>query len=467
MTPAAVRTAPPAPSLRPKTSEDGPHARIAFGVGRRARFLGGLAAPVLFSLTPHAPAAEPPPPVALTAPAPAAAQVFDLHACGDYAVEHQPAVAAARASLAAAQLKADAVQNLRGLSALLARDLPIRRQQAALGVTIAQAEVDAAEWDARYSATYCYLAALYAKEQQRTARDILEKPLGLNYLHDTVQTIIKAGSRKDVTEKQQELVDAYRALVAGRKAEADLGYERAIAALREAMNLGPDCPIELADQQLPHSDAVPDKAQVVQLAVERRGEVIETAVAEQVFCLEVDAQGRLLMPSARTFASGGDLHSHVLPAPQYDPDYRPGPIGPEMPGNLVGTRPERKDQAEVYHARAAAVAEKTRNLIALEAEDAYLRWVQYDTEAKKLGEAATGFDDYGRDVSSKFALDKPGYPTVDDVLAAQQKATQVRIEAVEARFRRLAVLANLERLTAGGFCAHVEPAATGGNKPKR
>ena len=113
------------------------------------------------------------------------------------------------------------------------------------------------------------------------------------------------------------------------------------------------------------------------------------------------------------------------------------------------------------------MAEKTRNLVALEAEDATLRWVQYDTEAKKLGEAANGFDDYGRDVSSKFALDKPGYPTVDDVLAAQQKATQVRIEAVEARFRRLAVLANLERLTAGAFCADLEPAAADGDKPKR
>ena len=155
---------------------------------RRARFLGGLAAPVLFSLTPHAPAAEPPPlpPAALTAPVPAAAQVFDLHACREYAVEHQPAVAAARASLAAAQMKADALENLRGLSAVLSRDLPIRRQQAALGVTIAQAEVDAAEWDARYSATYCYLAALYAKEQQQTARNILESRLGLNYLHETL-----------------------------------------------------------------------------------------------------------------------------------------------------------------------------------------------------------------------------------------------------------------------------------------
>ena len=45
-----------------------------------------------------------------------------------------------------------------------------------------------------------------------------------------------------MTEKQQELVDAYRSLVVGRKAEADQGYERAIAALREAMNLGPGLP---------------------------------------------------------------------------------------------------------------------------------------------------------------------------------------------------------------------------------
>ena len=120
---------------------------------RRARLLSGLAAPVLLSIVPQAPAQEPPPPLAvpLAAPVPAAPQVFDLAACREHAVEHQPAVAAARDSLAAAQLKADAVQNIRGVAALISRDLPVRRQQAALGVSIAQAEVDAAEWDARYS----------------------------------------------------------------------------------------------------------------------------------------------------------------------------------------------------------------------------------------------------------------------------------------------------------------------------
>ena len=189
-----------------------------------------------------------------------------------------------------------------------------------------------------YSAAYCYLAALYAREQQRTAKDILEKPLGLNYLHDTVESIVKNGLRKDVTEKHQQLVDSYRSLVAGRKAEADQGYERAVAALREAMNIGPGCRIELADTQLPPSDAVPDKDQIVQLAVARRGEVVMATTAEQVLGLEVDAQGRLLLPSARTFASGADIHAHVLPAAQYDPEYRPGPVGPEMPANLVGSR---------------------------------------------------------------------------------------------------------------------------------
>ncbi len=342
---------------------------------RRARLLSGLAAPVLLSIVPHAQAAEPPPPLAapLAAPVPAAPQVFDLNACREYAVEHQPAVAAARDSLAAAQLKADAVQNIRGVAALISRDLPVRRQQAALGVSIAQAEVDAAEWDARYSATYCYLAALYAREQQLNAKDILESPRGLNDFRDLVNDIVKNGLRKDVTEKHKELVEAYRSLVVGRRAEADQGYERAIAALREAMNIGPGCRIELADQRLPECDAVPDKDQVIQLAVERRGEVIESALAEQVFCLEVDAQGRLRLPSARTFASGGDIHAKVLPAAEFDPVYRPGPVGPEMPPNLVGSKHERQDEAEAYHARSAAVAEKARNLVALEAEDSYLR----------------------------------------------------------------------------------------------
>ena len=149
----------------------------------------------------------------------------------------------------------------------------------------------------------------------------------------------------------------------------------------------------------------------MQLAVERRGEVIESALAEQVFCLEVDAQGRLLMPSARTFASGGDIHARVLPASEFDPDYRPGPVGPDMPANLVGSRQERQDQAEAYHARSAAVAEKARNLVGLEAEDAYLRWEQYDDGSQEAGRGRQGLDDYTRDLSAKFDPQKAGYPT--------------------------------------------------------
>ncbi|HVS36729.1 MAG TPA: TolC family protein [Gemmataceae bacterium] len=445
--------------------------RVSRSVWRRVRSLTSLAAPVLFTLSGGlrpplaALAAEPPPAATVTASAPVVAQVFDLHSCREYAVEHQPAVAAARAALTAAQLKAEALDNLHGLPALLARDLPIRRQQACLGVEAAQAELNAAEWDARYSATYCYLAALYALEQQRTAQDILKKPLGLDYLRDTVDTIVKNGSRKDVTEKHKVLVRGYIALVSGRQAEADQGYERAIAALREALNIAPGCPIELADKVLPRSDAVPDRAQVVELAVARRGEVALATIAEQVLCLEVDAQGRLLLPSARTFASGSDIHARVLPAAQYDPDYKPGPVGPEMPANLIGSRRERQDQAGAYHARGEAVTEKTRNLIALETEDAYLRWAQYDTEAKKLTEAAGGFAEFADAQSQKFDPQTAGYPTVDDVLNAQQKATQVRIEAVEARFRRLAVLANLERLTAGAFCSGLEAPVV--EKPKQ
>ena len=93
---------------------------------------------------------------------------------------------------------------------------------------------------------------------------------------------------------------------------------------------------------------------------------------------------------------------------------RPGlPARPDRPGDAAQPcrlAHERQDQAEAYHARAAAVAEKTRNLVALEAEDAYLRWAQYDTEAKKLGEAAKGFDDYSRDLPPSSTRKRPAIP---------------------------------------------------------
>ena len=61
----------------------------------------------------------------------------------------------ANASLSAAVLRQQALDNLR-VPTLLARDLPTRRQQAALGVVIAQASLQQAEFNTLYDLSHFY-----------------------------------------------------------------------------------------------------------------------------------------------------------------------------------------------------------------------------------------------------------------------------------------------------------------------
>ena len=429
------------------------------------RCVGGLAAPVLLSLTPHATAGEPlPAPApgpALVAPDLTAPKVFDMAAARQAAVANQPAVAAARASLEAAQLKQQAVDRRLFGAALLAPDLPVRRKQACLGVTIASAALDQAVCDARQAATACYLAALYAKEQQANADRIHDR---LTDLKTLAQTAVNEG-RTDVGAEQIGVIDSYLESVDGRKQEAVEGYERALAALREALGMGPDCTLVIVGGRLPDVETKVDRNQIIHLALARRGEVIQTATAVEVYCLEVDAQGRIPFTPARTFAAGGDIHATALPATLHDPDYRPGPLAPEMPTTLPGNRADRQQEAEAYHTRAAAVADKTRNLAVLQAEDAYLRWRQYDDEEPKLQSAAQKLEASSKDLSQRFNPHKAvGYPTINDLTGLGLKATQMRLDATQIKFRRLAALADLERVTGGGFDSGLDAPAVPSDK---
>src|SRR5437588_520927 len=98
-----------------------------------SRLLASLTAPGLLALA-AATADEPPAPreapAAPAAPAPAALRL-DLAGYRHLALEKQPALAAYRASVEAAQAKARGLDNL-VLAGLVRRDLPTRRKQAQL-----------------------------------------------------------------------------------------------------------------------------------------------------------------------------------------------------------------------------------------------------------------------------------------------------------------------------------------------
>src|SRR5262245_58605183 len=81
--------------------------------------------------------------------APVAAPTFALPELINLGLDRQPALAAARFSLNAAISGQRGVEGLR-FGHIVAKDLPVRKQQAALGVTIAQAGLEQAEWETRY-----------------------------------------------------------------------------------------------------------------------------------------------------------------------------------------------------------------------------------------------------------------------------------------------------------------------------
>jgi hypothetical protein len=375
-----------------------------------------------------------------------ASSTLSLIACRQMALEHQPAIHAAQSSLAAAEDRAAALEKLHSL---LARDLPIRRDQSKLGVTIAQAGVHAAEGDAIYGVTYSYLAAVYAAGQLKVADEAEEN---LNAVLAKFQKARKGDVRKDVLAEHEHAITAYQELVRARRHEAEQGRERALAALREAMGVEENFVIE-TPRELPKVPATLNKDTITALAVARRAELIQAVTLARVVALEADAQATTCLPTARTFASGSDIHVRPVPAGSYGLEYSPAAVGPEMPAQLAGCKAARVQQAQDYAARADAVAQKTRNLIVLEAENAYRLWREKSAAAGRLQKAQAEAEKFSKTLLfERFDTDRERYPSLDTVLQSGLSSTRLRVEYQRAWFESLAALAMLERVTAGGVC---------------
>lgn len=380
-------------------------------------------------------------------PAAAEEKTLDLAACKGLALEKQPSLAAYRASLDAANGKASALENLGLAASLISHDLPIRRQQAALGIEIAKARVTQTEYETLYAVTRNYLTYLYAHQQQ----ELLDKALdNLKDLKDTVKQIVDDGLRKDVTTRDLDRINVLVLLAEGRREEAINGAERAQGALREAMGYGSEFSFKVAGKGLPFPKAEYQKKEILDLALARRAELVQANDAVEVFCLEIKAQGTSRHIRVNTFTSASDLHATPIPQGSQNGEYRPGAVGPEMPPTLVGNRSEREDQAGAYYRRAQAVAEKTKNLVMLEAEDGFLRWKEANRKATRLLDAAEKGEKLGRDLRDDFK--QPGSKVrLDEVTTAGILATQLRVQANEALHELAMALSYLERVTAGGI----------------
>jgi outer membrane protein TolC len=407
----------------------------------------------LFCLTASLGAAEPSStetPVAkpTTAPlaAPATVQVMDLATCIHVALERQPRIAAQQATLTASEDGREALDKLR-FPACLDPEIPMRRRQAALGVTAASAGLEQDERDAAYAVARTYFTVVYAREQETIARGVVDR---LGATRDAAQRGLDAGAA-DVTSADVNRATAYQRLAETRLAQATAGVKRALAALREAIGLEPECIVDIPAGKLPEPDARPNRDEIVAFALARRGEIIQAGIFAQVVCLEIDAQGTSVLQKMQTFAAGTDIHARQVPQGVRNSEYRPGAVAPEMPGLLVGNRSERMQHARALHDRANAVAATARNLIALEAEDAFLRWEEASQEVVAARAAADAGDKLANDQNRDFIAGLK--VKVDEVIQSQVLAAQARSQYNEYLYRQVLALADLERVTAGGFCA--------------
>jgi outer membrane protein TolC len=274
----------------------------------------------------------------------------------------------------------------------------------------------------------------------------------LKSLQESIKQAVEDGTRKDVTTRHVDQISVYLLVAQSRREEALQGRERALSALREAMGVGPEFPLILADTALPELKPAVEREQIVAAAIARRGEIAQASLAAEVACLEIEAQQSSYRLKAETFAAGSDIHVDLLPVGVHDDVYKPGAVGPEMPTLLAGHKGDRVEQARAYSARAGSVAEKTRGLIVLEAEQAYLRWLEANRRISPARQAADAAEKLSKGLRDKFDP-RVARVTPDELINAGVLASQLRLQANEAAFHELLALAALERVTGGGFCA--------------
>ena len=365
-------------------------------------------------------------------------------------LEKQPALAAARASLVAADSGVRGLNSLK-FAGLFAKDMPIRKQQACLGVTIAAAGLEQQEWETRYAVVRNYYSVIYAREQHKVVRRIEGK---LKEALKTAEELIKRGDPDiKVTKLDVDILKLNLQLLQSKEVEARIGIAKATAALREALGVGLEFPLVIGEDQLPPLVKTFDRDALIAMALANRGEITQAGSAHQVTALEVDAQGKLRGPNGRTFGCS-DLHAKPIPQGVANGEYRPGAIGLEMPGSMAGRKAERVERAQALNDRASAVVDKTNNLVALDADATYLKWLEAKEKLKGMEGSPTIASDITEKVKQSF--DKGSLPG-EAILRAQGMEEQIAASYNEGLYMHALALAAMERVTAGGYRITKQP----------
>ncbi|MBX9680909.1 MAG: TolC family protein [Gemmataceae bacterium] len=379
-------------------------------------------------------------------PAIIAVTPLSLSQCIDLGMANQPALDAARASLAAAHSGYRGLNNIGVVGRIVAKDLPIRQQQACIGIGIAEASLIQAEWETRYAVRRTFYSVQYARHQKTVLESALTK---LKSATDKAVLLEKAGDPEfKVTKIDIDVLNLNGMLLKSKLAEATVGIQKAVAALREAMGVGPDYPLEVAVEPLPAIVESLDKETLIASAIANRGELVQANSAQRLTELEIAAQSKIRSSAGRTFAAGSDIHAKPIPQGVANGEYRPGAIGIEMPTTLAGPKADRMARASDLSARAAAVSEKAHNLVSLETEVAYLKWLEASTKVRNLKDAVATAARISESVSSRF---ETGRVSGEELLRARTLEEQTKALYNEAFFQHALALAGLERVTAGAF----------------
>jgi outer membrane protein TolC len=402
------------------------------------------------------------PPANSVKPAASSTPVFGLVECIQMGVDRQPALAALRASLSSSEIQAAGLASLPKLP-LLSPDLAIRRKQSCLGVTIAQAGLDQAYWETVYTVTRMYFTVLYARAQANVLREDMKT---FELYRDIVERGVKSGGpgSRSFTDIDVGRIRLHVSLVKSDLVEAEQGEKRALASLAEAIGLEPCGCFDVVGELSAHPRNVPCCGDLVSLALARRGEIVQVVLASQVTELEVAAQNKVLIhPVWRTFASTSDIHARPVPQGHANREYWPGATGLEMPPFLAGPHWARVDRAHALSDRAAAVVEKTRNLITLETEDAYFKWQAAERKLPQTTQARQSAGEVRAKTQATFrGLSEGGVIDLRVTLNDLGDARRADAAHNEALYLEAIELAALQRVTAGGFdpCFEALAAAT-------
>jgi outer membrane protein TolC len=411
---------------------------------------------------------------------------LSLDECIELGFQYQPALEAARASFAAAHSGKQGVDRM-VLAGLFAKDLKIRRQQACQGVNIAGAAVTQAEWETRYAVTRNFFTVQYVRSQRIVVDDVLRS---LTEGRKKAYSLWKEGNADiKINKLDIEGLDIQIGLVQAKKHAVDNGLKKAEAALREAMGVRYDFPLDVADAPLPAAvyevkkyvdEVVEEKDkqgkmekkivkrevieyfpvykfnqdELVASALANRGEITQANAANRVVQLEIDAQRSIFGLQGRTFAMGSDPHVQPVPQGHRNGEYAPGAFSIEMAPMLGGRKKDRVQRATDLAQRAAAVVDKAENLVSLEVVAQYLKWQEAVDDIQSLRRIEKLAAEFPKRVQTLNAKEF----TSSAVIQANMAAIQVRSQLNEEMHNHALALAGLERATAGAFRVYPVPA---------